>query len=324
MKVNNLLVSGFTLCMLSIIPQPMEAQFFKKIGNMLEAVDKALGGDSSKNNTTTENAETDSPQVNRTVNGIHQATLYDRDITMKCPVVTNQTKVITVDVAPNIYVNMTPYSDGVAFVKVDKKCFFVDTLGNKVLDFNYSLPFMQEYPRFYQGVCPVKKNMAKNMSLIDKAGKVVMELPVYNCTNFVDGVAVGFLSVTKGYSKVTRAVYFNTKGALVYKNLIEDVKFGTLEALRPLREGLAAHYSYSKQLYGFRDKDGNLVISPSYPKVQDFNDGLAAVQTTSGKWGYIDKTGKMVIEAKFSSEPSPFSEGYAVVEKRDGKKCYIT
>ena len=218
---------------------------------------------------------------------------------------------------------MTPYSDGVAFVKVDKKCFFVDTLGNKVLDFNYSLPFMQEYPRFYQGVCPVKKNMAKNMSLIDKAGKVVMELPVYNCTNFVDGVAVGFLSVTKGYSKVTRAVYFNTKGALVYKNLIEDVKFGTLEALRPLREGLAAHYSYSKQLYGFRDKDGNLVISPSYPKVQDFNDGLAAVQTTSGKWGYIDKTGKMVIEAKFSSEPSPFSEGYAVVEKRDGKKCYI-
>lgn len=48
MKVNNLLVSGFTLCMLSIIPQPMEAQFFKKIGNMLEAVDKALGGDTSK------------------------------------------------------------------------------------------------------------------------------------------------------------------------------------------------------------------------------------------------------------------------------------
>lgn len=56
--------------MLSIIPQPMEAQFFKKIGNMLEAVDKALGGDTSKNNTATENAETDSPQVNRTVNGI--------------------------------------------------------------------------------------------------------------------------------------------------------------------------------------------------------------------------------------------------------------
>lgn len=170
MKVNNLLVSGFTLCMLSIIPQPMEAQFFKKIGNMLEAVDKALGGDTSKNNTATENTETDSPQVNRTVNGIHQATLYDRDITMKCPVVTNQTKVITVDVAPNIYVNMTPYSDGVAFVKVDKKCFFVDTLGNKVLDFNYSLPFMQEYPRFYQGVCPVKKKHGKKY-VINRQGR---------------------------------------------------------------------------------------------------------------------------------------------------------
>lgn len=65
------------------------------------------------------------------------------------------------------------------------------------------------------------------------------------------------------------------------------------------------------------------MIAPSYSKVQNFNDGLAAVQTASGKWGYIDKTGKMVIEAKFSSEPGPFSEGYAVVEKRDGSKCYI-
>lgn len=49
-------------------------------------------------------------------------------------------------------------------------------------------------------------------------------------------------------------VYFNTKGEPVYNNLIEEVKFGNLETPRPLCEGLAAHYSYSKQLYGFRDE----------------------------------------------------------------------
>lgn len=325
MKVSNLLVSGVSLCILSVIPQPVEAQFFKKIGNVLETVDKALGGgNTSQTDNGADNVTNGSQQVGTVINGIHQATLYDKKTTMKRPVLTNNTKIITVDVEPNIYVHVQPYSDGVAFVKVDKKCFFVDTLGNKLFDYNYGLSSMQEYPRFYQGVCPVKKNMSSTMSLIDKTGKVVVDLPVYNCTNFVDGVALGFLSVQKGYSKVTKAVYFNTKGVPVYKNLIEEVKMGgQLEPVRPLCEGLAAHYSYSRRLYGFRDKAGNMIISPNYSKVQDFSDGLAAVQTTSGKWGYIDKTGKMVIDAKFSSEPSRFSEGYAVVKKRDGTKCYI-
>lgn len=40
MKIRNLLVSGFSLCVLGAIPQPAEAQFFKKISNMLETVDK--------------------------------------------------------------------------------------------------------------------------------------------------------------------------------------------------------------------------------------------------------------------------------------------
>lgn len=136
MKIRNLLVSGFSLCVLGAIPQPAEAQFFKKISNMLETVDKALGGDASKSNTNTEKTANDAPQTGTTVNGIHQATLYDGKTTMKCPVVTSNTKVISVDVSPSIYVNMASYSDGVAFVKVDKKCFFVDTLGNKVLDYN--------------------------------------------------------------------------------------------------------------------------------------------------------------------------------------------
>ena len=326
MKVRNLLVSGISLCLFSMLPQEVEAQLFKKIGNVLETVDKVLGSNTTKSevNTSNDNTTKDTNKAKNVVNGIHQATLYDGKTIMKRPVLTNETKVINVDVDPSIYVNIQPFSDGAAFVKVDKKCFFVDTLGNKLFDYNYGLSPLQEYPRFHQGVCPVRKNMSSTMSLIDKTGKVVIDLPVFNCTNFVDGVALGFISVQKGYSKITRAVYFNTKGMPVYKNLIEDVKMGgQLEPLRPLREGLAAHYSYSSRLYGFRDKDGNLTISPTYSKAQDFSDGLAAVKTTDGKWGFIDKTGKMVIEAKFSSEPSRFSEGYAVVEKKDGTKCYI-
>jgi hypothetical protein len=42
---------------------------------------------------------------------------------------------------------------------------------------------------------------------------------------------------------------------------------------------------------------------------QPFSDGLAAVRVDS-KWGYIDKTGKFVIEPQFKGA-GPFSEGLA-------------
>ena len=229
MKIR-ILIHDLSMCVLYSIAQPVNAQFFKKVGNILEKVDKTINNSNTqnKNEDNTEKKLNSLNQTSSTKNSIHQATLYDKTTTMRCPTITNNTKVISIDVKPDIYVNMAPFSDGVAFVKVDKKCFFVDTLGNKILDFNYNLPSMREFPQFYQDICPVKKNMAQNMSLIDKTGKVIMELPVYDCTNFVDGIASGFISVPKGYSKITKAVYFNTKGELIYKNLIEEVKFDNL------------------------------------------------------------------------------------------------
>lgn len=61
---------------------------------------------------------------------------------------------------------------------------------------------------------------------------------------------------------------------------------------------------------GYINKRGQLVIKTEFHEIDNFSEGLAAVETSNGicgvrfnycAYGYIDKTGKMVIEPKFFS-----------------------
>ena len=54
-----------------------------------------------------------------------------------------------------------------------------------------------------------------------------------------------------------------------------------------------------------------MVIEPQFDDELDFNEGLAPIEK-DGKWGFIDKNGKVVIEPQFG-EVGQFSEGLASV-----------
>jgi hypothetical protein len=50
--------------------------------------------------------------------------------------------------------------------------------------------------------------------------------------------------------------------------------------------------------WGYIDKTGKFVINPQFDFARDFSEGLAAVKI-GGKCGYINKTGKIVIKPQF-------------------------
>lgn len=95
-----------------------------------------------------------------------------------------------------------------------------------------------------------------------------------------------------------------------------EIKFTLKEAeqVRLFSEDLAA---YSKEdstatIWGFVDKSGKQVINPQFDAVGDFHDGKCAVRNKDGKWGYIDKSGKIVVNPQFDSAAG-FKDGKAVV-----------
>ena len=67
--------------------------------------------------------------------------------------------------------------------------------------------------------------------------------------------------------------------------------------------------------WGYIDKTGKFVIEPRFDGAEDFSEGLAPVKL-GDKWGYIDKTGKLVIKRQFDYTGA-FSEGLALVEVVD-------
>ena len=74
--------------------------------------------------------------------------------------------------------------------------------------------------------------------------------------------------------------------------------------------------------YGYMDRSGKLVLKGPYAGASRFSEGLAAVQMKKAeKVGYIDTTGKMVIALQFDLG-DPFSEGFAAV-MQDHKWGYI-
>jgi len=65
--------------------------------------------------------------------------------------------------------------------------------------------------------------------------------------------------------------------------------------------------------WGFMDRAGKVVIAPQYEKRTEFREGLAPVQFAPKQWGYIDRTGKIVINPQFEY-CGPFKNGYGVAK----------
>jgi len=172
---------------------------------------------------------------------------------------------------------------------------------------------------------------------INKSGEFVVKPKYWIVSAFSEGLA----AVDAGSNNESKSRcnwgYIDTKGKMV----IEP----TFGSAGNFSEGLASVSRYSAKAggldkEGYIDKNGTMVIEPRFYLAFDFHEGLARVavrpekalrkeqgdeepepekKQPDDKWGFIDKTGKFVIEPRYSWADD-FSNGRATVF--DGKKEY--
>ncbi len=203
----------------------------------------------------------------------------------------------------------------------------IDAAGREIIPLEYEV--MAHKPS--EGLLMAGKGGAHGF--MDLTGRTAVPLRYKDAQAFSEGLAaVSF--VADPATKERRWGYIDPTG----KTVIEP----RFEYAEPFKEGFAvvgtrdvgslapARAGYTK---GFVSKTGQLVVPLSYDNARPFADGMAAVNVgqntdtlqdhvsrdvtgagtlSTGKWGFIDTTGKVVIEPQFA-DVKDFRNGYAVV-----------
>lgn len=104
-----------------------------------------------------------------------------------------------------------------------------------------------------------------------------------------------------------------------------DGKFTELPATNDyefiFQDGLARFQTPSGQerKYGYMDKTGRILIDPQFHYAGHFSEGLAWVAVFVEQkllYGFIDKSGKFAVQPQFTAQPGDFIEGLARVSGR--------
>ncbi len=141
-----------------------------------------------------------------------------------------------------------------------------------------------------EGLVWVEKEDAL-VGFVDMQGKKAIDFVFDYCGDFSEGLASATRYAQEEGQKDTHG-YIDKKGNFIIKMDYDEAG--------DFKEGLAPVCIDSK--FTFIDKKGTLVGEPKYSSAGNFALGLSCVQLEDGgKWGYADKTGKLVIPYQFDS-----------------------
>ena len=227
------------------------------------------------------------------------------------------------------------FSDGMAVVRKDNIECYIDLNGTVAFNSRraFNGPFYDGLAKIYTGTDYRKKH-----GFIDKTGKYVVK--PFECLEMAwrfsegmawyrnkieDGGQFGFIDI-KGNTviepKYPYACDFSEGLACVQRGWIDKNGTMVIDLGRKLyandifHEGLAIVRSLYDKKKGFVDKSGNMVLDCSqYSDVHSFHEGLALVRKeakTGDKFGYIDKSGDVIIPPMFDYA-FDFSNGLAQI-----------
>ncbi len=179
-----------------------------------------------------------------------------------------------------------------SITKAQFKAGFLDKTGKEVITAQF-----ESASSFSQGLAAVKIN--GKWGYIDKTGKIVLE-PTY-------GYALDFKKYENQIAAIVTIkgnnIYINKSGIEIEKPLIEIAA----NELRP--------FSDNDFTWGYKDKNGKIIVPAIYTLTLPFEGGLGAV-IDSDKAGLINAAGKIVLPVTQETMPT-FSDGVIVI-KRNG------
>lgn len=197
-------------------------------------------------------------------------------------------------VIPNIYIDATAFREGLAYVMNKEKRGFI----NKKGEIEIVLQNLVGYP-FSGGVAAVSDRNFQ-VGYINKYGELITPIEYDEPTECSEGLLRVYKDGYFGYLKCDGTPYIDHK----YQNALD------------FNEGMAwvgIIHQQHMTLWALINKQDTMLTDYRFNQVYDFSDGLAAVREGE-LWGFIDKSGKYVIEPQFTSAAS-FVNGLAWAAK---------
>ena len=216
------------------------------------------------------------------------------------------------------YDNVLTFREGVARVPINHKWSLINKSGTEIIESRFD-----DIRFFCEGFAVVVLN--NKWGLINNKGKIIVDCKYDEISDFNEGMArvkhngqYGFIDIlgkeiidckydgAESFSEGFAVVGINLKAPIVDKYSFVD------------KNGF-----WVWRAFGFVDKTGKEILSCTckYSSVQDFNEGLAAIKIKD-KWGFIDKSGTLVIEYKYDYI-NAFDGGLASVSIGDGIYAFI-
>lgn len=197
--------------------------------------------------------------------------------------------------------------EGLLKVEKNNKCGFVNTEGKIIIPVKYL-----DAGEFAEDLVWVEKDDAL-VGFIDKNNKTVIDFVFDYCGDFSEGFASATKYALEEGQEDTYG-FIDKTGKFVLKMDYDEAG--------DFKEGLAPVCIDGK--YTFIDRKGKPVCPPTYNAAGNFLLGLSCVQLEdSGKWGYADKTGKLVIPYQFDSTSDYMDDEEALEFVKDIKLKYL-
>lgn len=189
------------------------------------------------------------------------------------------------------YASTINHGEGLWGVQYQGKYGFVNAKGKFVISPQYDAVMA-----FNRGLTAVKKG--KKWGYIDKTGKEVCPI-VYDQVDLLMRSTICLVKNGEKYGA------FNTETkTLIDLATDEPIFFDPYKPIAPF---------VKNKLYGFVNRQGKVLIPPTYDKVTYFFDGLSRVEK-AGYYGFVNLQGKEVI-ATTLQDVFPFSQGFAAIKK---------